>query len=157
MSGAIISKGDAADLPAIMPVMASAFDTQFGEAWTETQCLGVVSMPGSHLIIARGEQLGESPVGFALSRVIIDECELMLLAVNAESQRAGIGRGLLDVVITDARAIKAVSIFLEVRSENPAIYLYESAGFVEVGRRRGYYRGALGETFDALTYRLALS
>ena len=153
MSGILICKGCAADLPAIMPVMASAFGTEFGEAWTESQCLGVVSMPGSHLVIARRE----SAIGFALSRVIIDECELMLLAVNAQSQRSGIGRDLLDAIIGDARGAKATSVFLEVRSGNPAISLYASTGFVEVGRRRGYYRGALGETFDALTYRLALT
>lgn len=153
MSDVSISKGGAADLPAIMPVMASAFGTQFGEAWTEAQCLGVVSMPGSHLVIARAD----STIGFALSRVIVDECELMLLAVNAECQRAGIGRDLLDAVIADARAAKVASVFLEVRSGNPAISLYSSIGFAEVGRRRGYYRGPFGETFDALTYRLALS
>ena len=153
MSLVEIVRGSAADLPAIMPVMASAFGTQFGEAWTESQCLGVVSMPGSHLIIARRD----SAVGFALSRVIIDECELMLLAVNAESQRAGVGRDLLDTIIADARAAKVASVFLEVRSGNSAVTLYLSAGFVEVGRRRGYYRGPFGETFDALTYRLSLS
>ncbi len=153
MSGIDIMRGGAADLPAIMPVMASAFGTQFGEAWTESQCLGVVSMPGSHLVIARRD----SAVGFALSRVIVDECELMLLAVNAESQRTGIGRDLLEAVIADARAANVVSVFLEVRSGNSAISLYSSIGFVEVGRRRGYYRGSFGETFDALTYRLALS
>ena len=97
MSEIEIIRGGTADLPAIMPVMASAFGTEFGEAWTESQCLGVVSMPGSHLVIARHD----SAVGFALSRVIIDECELMLLAVNAESQRAGIGRDLLDAIIAD--------------------------------------------------------
>jgi [ribosomal protein S18]-alanine N-acetyltransferase len=148
-----IVHGGAADLPTIMPVMASAFGTRFGEAWTESQCLGVVSMPGSHLIIARGDLA----IGFALSRVIIDECELMLLAVTPESQRTGIGRSLLDAVIANAHAANAVSIFLEVRSGNPAITLYSSAGFEEVGRRRGYYRAPLGETFDALTYRLMLS
>jgi [ribosomal protein S18]-alanine N-acetyltransferase len=148
-----IVRGAAADLPAIMPVMASAFASQYGEAWTESQCLGVVSMPGSHLVIARRD----SAVGFALSRVIIDECELMLLAVRAESQGKGVGRDLLDAMIADARAAKVTSIFLEVRSGNPAIALYSSAGFVEVGRRRGYYRGTLGETFDALTFRLTLS
>ncbi len=149
----MITKGGVADLPEIMPVMASAFGNQFGEAWTESQCLGVVSMPGSYLVIARRD----SAVGFALSRVIMDECELMLLAVNAGSQRAGIGQDLLAGIIADARAAKAKSVFLEVRSGNSAITLYSSAGFVEVGRRRGYYRGPSGETFDALTYRLVLS
>lgn len=153
MSGIEIIRAGAEELPTIMPVMASAFGTQFGEAWTESQCLGVVSMPGSHLVIARHD----STVGFALSRVIVDECELMLLAVATHAQRSGVGRELLSTVIEDARIANVASLFLEVRSGNPAIALYSSSGFVEVGRRRGYYRGAWGETFDALTFRLALS
>ncbi len=153
MSGVAITKGGVADLPAIMPVMTSAFGTQYGEAWTELQCLGVVSMPGSHLVIARRD----SVVGFALSRVIIDECELMLLAVAPEVQHLGIGQQLLAAMIANARAANVSSVFLEVRSGNPAIKLYSLTGFTEVGRRRGYYRGLNGETFDALTYRLALS
>jgi [ribosomal protein S18]-alanine N-acetyltransferase len=153
VSRAEIIRGGADHLPAIMPVMASAFGTRYGEAWTESQCLGVVSLPGSHLMIAQHD----SAVGFALSRIVLDECELMLLAVSPELQRTGIGRDLLDAIIADARAVKAASVFLEVRSGNPAVMLYSSMGFVEVGRRRGYYRGPFGETFDALTYRLALS
>ena len=153
MSGVLISKGSCTDLPKIMPVMASAFGTQFGEAWTESQCLGVLSMPGSHLIIARRGSI----VGFALCRIILDECELMLLAVAPEVQHLGIGRQLLTATIANASEAKVTSVFLEVRRGNEAIGLYSSTGFVEVGQRRGYYRGKLGETFDALTYRLTLS
>jgi [ribosomal protein S18]-alanine N-acetyltransferase len=153
MSNVEIKRCGVEHLPMIMPVMTSAFDAQFGEAWTEAQCLGVVSMPGSHLIVARSDVA----VGFALSRVIVDECELMLLAVAPESQHRGVGRQLLAAMIADARNAQAASIFLEVRNGNPAISLYSSAGFVEVGRRRGYYRGPLNETFDALTFRMALS
>jgi [ribosomal protein S18]-alanine N-acetyltransferase len=148
-----IIQGDTADLPSIMPVMASAFGTRFGEAWTESQCLGVVSMPGSHLVIASRDPV----VGFALSRVIVGDCELMLLAVAPQTQRQGIGRALLDAVIENARMANADNVFLEVRDANPAIELYTAMGFIEVGRRRGYYRGSFGETFDALTYRLVLS
>jgi [ribosomal protein S18]-alanine N-acetyltransferase len=153
MSVVEIVRGGADDLALIMPVMASAFGTRFGEAWTESQCLGVISMPGSRLIIARAGHV----TGFALSRIVVDECELMLLAVDAKSQRIGIGQRLLGAVIADARMAKATNIFLEVRSGNPAITLYSTAGFEEVGRRRGYYRAPLGEIFDALTYRLTLS
>lgn len=153
MTDVKVIRGSAADLPAIMPVMTSAFGTCYGEAWTESQCLGVLSMPGSHLAIARGEW----PIGFALSRVILDECELMLLAVAPTAQHRGIGRQLLAAMVANARQSNVTSVFLEVRSGNPAIALYSSCGFIEVGRRRGYYRGPHSETFDALTYRLLLS
>jgi [ribosomal protein S18]-alanine N-acetyltransferase len=149
----VITRAGVDDLPAIMPVMTSAFSPRFGEAWTESQCLGVLSMPGSELIIARDGD----PIGFALSRTIIDECELMLLAVAPESQQHGVGRDLLNAMTANARAAGARSVFLEVRQGNPAISLYSSADFREVGRRRGYYRGPMGEIFDSLTYRLTLS
>ena len=158
MSGVALDYGGAADLSLIMPVMASAFDKNFGEAWTEGQCFGVVSMPGSHLVIARDSDAADSGViGFALSRVVVDECELMLLAVTPQSRHAGVGRALLDAVIANARTANASSVFLEMRDGNPAVSLYSTADFVEVGRRRHYYRGLSGETFDALTYRLVLT
>jgi [ribosomal protein S18]-alanine N-acetyltransferase len=153
MNGITVRVGSACDLSAIMPVMHAAFDPQFGEAWTESQCLGVLTMSGSSLLIA-----GADPaVGFALSRIVVDECELMLIAVSPTMQHRGIGHVLLDRVIADARTGCAASIFLEMRSDNNALALYAAAGFVEVGRRRGYYRGTNGQVHDALTYRLNLA
>ena len=158
MSGVTLVHGSAADLASIMPVMAGAFDKNFGEAWTEAQCFGVVSMPGSRLIIAHDASVAQCGItGFALARVVVDECELMLLAVTPQSRGAGVGGALLNAVIADARAANAASVFLEMRDRNPAVSLYSTAGFIGVGRRRHYYRGLSGETFDALTYRLALT
>ena len=158
MSGVTLVHGSAADLASIMPVMAGAFDKNFGEAWTDAQCFGVVSMPGSRLIIAHDASVAQCGItGFALARVVVDECELMLLAVTPQSRGAGVGGALLNAVIADARAANAASVFLEMRDRNPAVSLYSTAGFIGVGRRRHYYRGLSGETFDALTYRLALT
>ncbi len=135
-----------------MPVMVRAFDPQFGEAWTAAQCTGVLAMPGAHLLIARAPE----PVGFALLRTVIDEAELMLLAVTPEVRGQGIGRALLQHSIDLATASGAVSYFLEVRSDNPAIVVYESLGIRQVGVRPNYYRGNDGNGRDALTYRLSL-
>jgi [ribosomal protein S18]-alanine N-acetyltransferase len=130
--------GGADDLPAIMPVMRAAFDPRYGEAWSDVQCFGVLGVPGSSLLIAGDDMIQ----GFALSRVIIDECELMLLAVDPAVQGEGIGRALLNEVIRTAQSAGATSIFLEMRSGNNALRLYASVGFVEVGRRQNYYRGS---------------
>jgi [ribosomal protein S18]-alanine N-acetyltransferase len=153
MTGVSVRVGTARDLPTIMPIMRTAFDPRYGEAWTEAQCLGVLTMSGSSLLIASTD----GPVGFALSRCVIDECELMLIAVLPTEQGRGIGRALLDSVIADTRTAGAASIFLEMRSDNNALALYAAAGFVEVGRRRGYYRGINGQLHDALTCRLNLT
>ena len=110
-------------------------------------------MPGSVLITIGGPTV----CGFALSRTIIGECELMLLAVLPEYRGQGYGQTLLDAVIANALNATATAIFLEAREGNPAISLYSKAGFIEVGRRRSYYRGSCGEIFDAVTMRLAMS
>ncbi len=66
------------------------------------------------------------------------------------------GRKLLDDFIADARERGTVKIFLEMRSGNPAEHLYRNCGFVQVGIRRGYYRGAVGGPIDAITFALDL-
>lgn len=139
-------------LPEAMTVMARAFDPQFGEAWNAAQCTGVLAMLGAELLIARND----APVGFALLRTVFDEAELMLLAVAPEVRNQGIGRALLQHSIERATKSGAISYFLEVRGDNPAIILYEQVGLEQVGLRRDYYRGSDGNRRDALTYRLSL-
>jgi ribosomal-protein-alanine N-acetyltransferase len=150
---AIITSGGVEDLPAIMPVMTSAFPAQFGEAWSAAQCMGALVMPGAKLFVARNGAVQ----GFALFRTVAHETELMLLAVSPPARRNGLGRRLLDAVAEDARKDGSSAIHLEVRSSNPAIALYSSAGFANVGRRLRYYRGTDGSTHDAVTYRLSLT
>jgi len=41
---------------------------------------------------------------------------------------------------------------LEVRDGNGAMTMYLAAGFAQIGRRRKYYHGSDGSTFDALTF-----
>jgi len=147
-----VREGSADDLAAIMPVMNAAFDPRFGEGWTSAQCLALLAMPGARLFVARRG----GPVGFALSRTIGGDCELMMIGVLPAMQRQGIGLALLDRVIADARKHSAEAIFLEVRSGNPATVLYLGRNFIKVGSRVRYYRGNDGEQFDAETYRLSL-
>lgn len=136
------------DLPRLMPVMRTAFDPRFGEAWTLSQCEAVHAMPGCHLSVI---DCDDAVAGFAMSRSIIDETELLLLAVAPDWQRRGIGEALLGHTIAAAREAGVRRMFLEVRTNNPALQFYELMGFVRRGLRRDYYRGANGETFDAIT------
>ena len=145
-----IEAGGMADLADVMIAMGDAFDPQFGEAWTEAQCAGVLGMPGSWLLLAR---TGGDPAGFALLRKVADEAELLLIAVRARFRRHGIGRALLGRAVEDARAEGIALLHLEVRDGNPALALYREAGFIQVGNRRGYYRGRTGKVFDALTFK----
>jgi ribosomal-protein-alanine N-acetyltransferase len=146
---------DSGDLDAVMTIMTTAFDPAFGEAWTRSQCAGILPMSGVSLIVARSEDRGE-PLGFALSRTIAGEAELLLLAVAPEHRRQRVGRYLLDRFIDRARASGVRRLHLEVRDGNPAVLMYRDAGFEPAGRRRRYYRGRDGREFDALTFARAI-
>jgi ribosomal-protein-alanine N-acetyltransferase len=145
----MLAGGGSADLDAVVEIMNSAFDERFGEAWTRSQCAGILPMPGVSLMLAR---FGDGRVaGFSLQRAISDEAELLLLAVAPEFRRRGIGKMLLDQFLDHSRDRGASRVHLEVREGNPAVIMYRSAGFSLVGRRRKYYRGRFGGEFDALT------
>lgn len=149
-SAPLIATGSLADLGAVMMIMDAAFDPAFGEAWTRGQCAGILSLPGVRLLLA------DRGAGFALSRSVYDEAELLLLAVAPACRRSGLGSLLLEAVAADARASRATRLHLEMRDGNPAATLYARTGFVEVGRRRNYYRGADGRQIDAITLALPL-
>jgi ribosomal-protein-alanine N-acetyltransferase len=144
----VLADGGPADLDAVMAVMDDSFDPRFGEAWTRSQCAGLLPMPGVWLSLARA---GRAVVGFALARAAAGEAELLLLAVSATVQRRGIGKLLLDRFEAEAADRGAARVHLEVREGNHAFSLYERAGFALVGRRRNYYSGHGGATYDALT------
>ena len=139
------------DLDDVMHIMTSAFPPDFGEAWTRSQCAGILPMTGVWLTIAHGPA---GPAGFSLVRAVADEAELLLLAVDPGQQRRGIGQALLDEFVASARSHGATRLHLEVRDGNPAMGLYSAAGFQPAGRRRNYYHGLQGEAFDAVTLML---
>ena len=140
------------DLDDVMRIMNSAFRPCFGEAWTRSQCLGILPMNGVMMTLA---ETGRGIAGFSLVRSVADEAELLLLAVDPEEQRRGIGQLLLDEFIARSRERGARRLHLEVRDGNPAVGLYEAAGFLPAGRRRSYYHGPDGEAFDAVTLMLS--
>lgn len=147
--GISLAEGGLADLDAVMAVMEASFDPTFGEAWTHAQCAGLLPMSGVWLSIARG---GGDTVGFALARIVMQEAELLLLAVRRDIRRRGIGGLLVGRFSHDAAERGAERLHLEVRDGNHAVKLYVAAGFTEVGRRKNYYLGKDGQVYDALTY-----
>jgi ribosomal-protein-alanine N-acetyltransferase len=139
------------DLDAVMEIMSAAFDPKYGEAWTRSQCAGILPMEGVRMMLAQDEE-DPRPCGFSLYRTIAGDSELLLLAVSPRAQKQGIGRLLLSEFIEASKRCGADRIHLEVRDDNSAIELYRSKGFMPAGRRRKYYRGRDGEARDALTF-----
>lgn len=141
--------GGPQDLPQVNSIMQEAFDPRFGEAWTSSQCMGMLSLPGVWLTIAAD---GDRDVAFALARSTGEEAELLLLATRPDARGRGIGGALLRAVIEEARHRGGKVIHLEVRAGNEAVQLYAREGFAKVGERRDYYRGKNGQVFDAQTF-----
>ena len=91
-------------------------------------------LSGSGVYLCTGAQ------GFAVGRVVLEEAELLTLAVAPEARRRGQGRALLADFEAEARARGAEMAFLEVAAGNTvACALYRQAGYRQAGIRRGYY------------------
>lgn len=153
MTALTIREGKADEVGEVVELMRRAFDPRFGEAWNLSQLAGVLAMPGARLTVARrrGRLLG-----FALVRTVVDESELMLIAVEPTARRAGIGAALMADAQSAAARAGIRKLHLEVRRGNEASALYRAHGFAKAGERPHYYRGPAGEVFDAETYVLEL-
>lgn len=149
------------DVDRIMSVMAQAFDPHWGEAWTRRQIEDALALPSTGYILANPAGAwpddGQEAGAFALTRQTLDEAELLLIAVVPHLRGTGLGRSVLNQVIGKASQRGAAVVFLEMRHNNPAEFLYRSAGFQPVGRRPNYYRLADGSRLDAVTFALRLN
>ncbi len=143
-------------LDAIMAVMEGAFDPRFGEAWTRRQVADSLTLRNVFFTLidpAGAQDVDPDRVtGFALTRQVLDEEEILLIAVLPQHRGKGVGKQLLQEVIDRARNRSVTRVFLEMRDGNPAEHLYRRFGFEKIGHRAGYYRGAVGGPLDAITF-----
>lgn len=96
--------------------------------------------------------------GFILCRVIMDEAEILTLAVNPAARRSGLGLRLVEAAAGLAARYGAMRLFLEVAEDNAAARgLYARAGFISEGRRKGYYAREDAPAVDALILSLNLA
>ena len=82
--------------------------------------------------------------GFCGYWAILDQAHIMNVAVHPAFRGRGVGAGLMDAMLRDARGLGLVEATLEARRGNDAaINLYLRFGFERAGVRKGYYdRGA---------------
>lgn len=143
----------ALDLDRAAALHRQAFEPLGERPWTRRDMAELLASPGVAGLLVEVEGRED---GFALWRMAADEAELLTIAVKSDRRRHGLGRALLAAVVEQARHGGAQNLFLEVGADNaPARSLYSQAGFVEVGRRVGYYRRHAGLA-DALVLRLIL-
>jgi len=140
--------------PAHAEVIAALRGECFDDAWSGESIRGLLRTPGTAALLAVA---GEVPAGFILCRVAADEAEVLVVAVRPALRGLGLGGRLLDAALARVRAAGAARVFLEVGVDNaPALGLYRSRGFAEVGRRPAYYAHPGRPATDALILRLAL-
>lgn len=121
-----------------------------GRPWSVEEFASLTSSP---LVFDIGDARG-----FALGRVVADEAELLMLATDPAHRRGGLARAALADFEAEARARDATIAFLEVAADNdPALWLYRAAGYVELARRKGYYARVAGRTVDAIVMRKPLA
>jgi ribosomal-protein-alanine N-acetyltransferase len=130
--------------------LADLHATAFLDAWSADALAAFI---GSPAVIA----LEVSGLGFILLGVAADEAEILTLAVAPSARRRGIAQALVGAALGMARDRGVRSCFLEVAVENDAARaLYARFGFVEAGRRKGYYDHVGSASTDALVLRCSL-
>ncbi|WEK40597.1 MAG: ribosomal protein S18-alanine N-acetyltransferase [Candidatus Brevundimonas colombiensis] len=122
----------------------------FAAPWNEAEIADLLQQAGVFAV--------EEADGFILIRVVLDEAEILTLAVRPEARRVGLGGRLVGHGALRAAQAGAVRLFLEVAEDNVAARaLYQRAGFAQIGRRKAYYAAPTGGRTDALVLGLDLT
>lgn len=131
-----------------------SFEPQGDAAWSSGEFLAMVDQAGIFVFLAESNV---RPVGFVVVRLVLDEAELITIAVEPSSRSRGVGRALLEHLVHFLKAQGVNRLFLEVRDGNQnAICMYQSFGFQMIGRRPAYYQTQGGNRKDALCFALIL-
>ncbi len=111
--------------------------SDFDDFWNVDILKDELTSDTSQFICAKYEN---KIVGFAGIKIILDEADLMNIAVKKDYRRQGIATLLLNHILTICQEKGIKTIHLEVNEENfSAISLYQKLGFKECGRRKQYY------------------
>jgi len=113
--------------------------------WTLKQFEDAVTAYQSTVIEIKGQV-----VGFCILQPVLDEANLLLMAIDPAQQGKGLGYQLLEASVAMLKN-NPVQIFLEVRESNQAaIKLYEKSGFHQIDLRKNYYPNSNGSREHAI-------
>ena len=117
-----------------VPQIAALEKAIFSDAWSERSIASELENELALWLVALD---GDTVAGYIGSQTVLGEADMLNLAVEPEYRRQGVGRKLVEELIS---RLDAHCLTLEVRVSNePAQNLYASMGFAQVGRRRNYY------------------
>ena len=130
----IIEKMNASHVPQIAELEKVCFADPWSVTSIETELTSRLSL---WLVAMEGDTL----VGYVGSQTVIDESDVMNIAVHPNYRRQGIAEALVGALEKALRQRGSRALTLEVRDSNvPAITLYDKLGFTQVGLRKNYYR-----------------
>jgi ribosomal-protein-alanine N-acetyltransferase len=127
-----------ADLPRLMAIEAAGFP----HPWSENLLRAELGHAWSHLVAAEPAEPGGPAMilGYVIFWLVHDEIHVLNVGTAPEARRRGVGRALMVQAEEVGRSKGAHLSTLEVRRSNaPAIALYRSLGYREVGVRPRYY------------------
>ena len=124
--------------------------SDFDDFWNINILKDELSSPNSKFFVAK---LDNKIIGFAGIKTILDETNIMNIAVSKNYRRQGIATLLLKYIIEFCKENNILTITLEVNEKNlAALSLYQKVGFKECGKRKKYYNN----TFDAILMNLLI-
>ena len=110
----------------------------FSDPWSERSIASELDNKLAFWLVATE---GETVAGYIGSQTVMEETDMMNVAVHPDFRRQGIAEALVSGLVEHLKAMGSHCLTLEVRASNaPAIALYEKLGFAEIGRRKNYYR-----------------
>jgi len=117
--------------------------------WLEADYARLADDPGGMILVAELETMVPPKIlGFAAFHRVIDEAELLNMAVDPPHQHQSVGKALLEEATQRLLEAGAKRVFLEVRTSNkPALELFFSIGFGLRLLRRDYYREPSEDAF----------
>lgn len=120
-----------------VPQVAALEEACFSDPWSAQILSNELQNELSLWLVAKD---GDTVLGYVGSQSVLDEADMMNLAVRETVRRQGIARLLVLSLCRRLHEKGVMSLTLEVRDSNePAIRLYSSLGFLQVGRRPNYY------------------
>ena len=109
----------------------------FSDPWSEKSVASELENPLSLWLVA--EENGQV-FGYVGSQTVLDESDMMNVAVDPRFRRQGIARALIETLIAELAKMGSRCLRLEVRVSNEnARALYARMGFQQLGLRKNYY------------------
>jgi len=124
------------------------------EPWNMKAITEVMRLDGIKSFVSTTENI---ITAYIIYRIIIDECEIVSIAVADSFKQKKIGKSLLDRMVEEIKKSDVNVVHLEVAEDNTAaINMYKKSGFKESGKRPGYYNRGAEKPVNAILMKLTI-